>query len=240
MIATEDTAEILTQEGESGLETVGFSGATTLDIQKRRARPTSTLIVYNWTGTAAISGVYPLPVAYWGNFATLFDGTIVAGTRLDGQGVGFANFFIAATSCYADGTGGSIVVPPRPNYMPPSYTTNTAGLKGSNAGIDVFFQTSMTDVDVNVFYILPGGAIGGATVVNNKVPIIGNLVPGVITTRRRPEGYNPGEDGVQIFFRPPTATNAIPAGFVDPATVGVPQNGLVDAGFNRLQMDLTP
>jgi len=240
MIATEDTVEILTQEGESGLETVGFSGATTLDIQKRRARPTSTYMYYNWTSTGAINNVYPVPVPYWGNFATLFDGTIVAGTRLDGQGIGFAGTSFFAAICYSDGTGGSVTVPPRPNYLPPSYTYNTVGAKGSKVGVDVFFQTSMTNVNAFISYISPGPVINTIPIVVNKVPQIGNLVPGIVVTRVRAEGYNAGENGVQVFFSPIVASTLIPAGFIDPATVGVPTAFQVDNGGNHLRMDLVP
>jgi hypothetical protein len=245
MIATEDTAEILTQEGESGLETVGFSGATTLDIQKRRGRPTNSGMFYNWTNTLVISSVYPLPVAYWGNFATLFDGTIVAGTRLDGQGIGFAGFIGSFMRCFADGLGGGVITPPQPsNYLPPTYTFNTQGIKGSLAGIDVFFRTSMTDVNVFIQYLSPPVAfpIGFniIPIVVNKVPQIGNLVPGIVVTKRRPEGYSAGEDGVQVFFNPIMASPTIPPGFIDPATVGVPTAFQIDNGGNHLRMDLIP
>ena len=239
MIATEDTAEILTQEGESGLETVGFSGATTLDIQKRRGRPTATTILYNSTNTILLRNVYPLPVAYWGNFITIFDGTIVAGTRLDGQGVGFTNglgFIYRSLSTGDFGLSGN----PQFKPLPPSYTYNTVGLKGSNAGVDIFFRTSMSGVDVNLSWVTSAGAVTFNAIIAAKVPQIGNLVPGVITTRRRPEGYSPGEDGVQVFFRPPCAADAVPSGFVDPSSVGVPKNAAVDAGFNTFVMNLAP
>ena len=245
MIATEDTAEILTQEGESGLETVGFSGATTLDIQKRRGRPTNSGMYYNFTTTLAHSEVYPLPVGYWGNFATLFDGTIVAGTRLDGQGLGFGGSSVSPTKCFANGLGGGVTTPPKPpDYLPPTYTFNTQGVKGSLAGIDVFFQTSMTNVNVFIQYLSPPVAfpIGFniIPIVVNKVPQIGNLVPGIVVTKRRPEGYSAGEDGVQVFFNPIMASTTIPPGFIDPATVGVPTAFQVNANGNHLRMDLIP
>ena len=239
MIATEDTVEILTQEGESGLETVGFSGATTLDIQKRRARPTATTFLYNATITGAIAGVYPLPVAYWGNFITLFDGTIVGGTRLDGTGVGWTNAFPSAYASFSQGDSGNTGLPTL-GPMPRSYTYNTMGAKGSNAGIDIFFQTSMTDVDFRLQWVTTTFAFQTTNLVLSNVPQIGNLVPGIISTRRRPEGYNAGEDGVQVFFRPPIAANFVPPNFVDPTTVGVPRSVLVDIGNVNINCSLTP
>lgn len=240
MIATEDTAEILTQEGESGLDTVGFSGANTLDIQKRRGRPTSTTFFFNTTVTPAIQNVYPLPVAYWGNFITLFDGTIVGGTRLDGQGIGWANTVGSPFLSKADGVSGNTGIPASAT-IPPTYTFNTVGLKGSNAGIDIFFRTSMTSVSVTLRRVDLTLSVVNTPIVVGGVPQIGNLVPGVITTRRRPEGYISGEDGVQIFFRPQICGSVVPPGFVDPATVGLLSSPLVDVFGNvRLIMNLTP
>ena len=239
MIATEDTAEILTQEGESGLETVGFSGATTLDIQKRRGRPTTTIFTYNLTVTAAIQNVYPLPVAYWGNFITLFDGTIVGGTRLDGQGIGWANNLASAYSSFATGTGGNTGFPDN-KTLGATYTYNTIGAKGSSAGIDIFFKKSMIDASFTLQWLAADLSTQTTSLVIGIVPQLGNLVPGVITTRRRPEGYNPGEDGLQVFFQPQVAANTIPTGFVDPTLVGVPKAVTVDLGIVHIRCALTP
>lgn len=241
MIATEDTVEILAQEGESGSETVGFSGATTLDIQKRRGRPTNTGMLYNLTNTIALVGVYPVPIAYWGNFATLFDETIVAGTRLDGQGIGFSGVFGSNWDCYANGLGGSVNTPPRPNYLPPTYTFNTIGNKGTTAGLDIFFQTSMSNVNVSINYIATGGGLSlSVPIIVNKVPQIGVLAAGVVVTKERPQGYNPGENGVQVFFNTIVASTLIPPGFVNPGAVGVPNNVLANNGGNNLQFTLVP
>lgn len=240
MTQTEDVADVLQAEGESGLETVGFSGATVPEVQKRRARPTNTLIFFNWTTTPAINGVYPVPAPYWGNFATLFDGTIIAGTRLDGQGIGFAGNIGVATRCVADGLTGKCFNPVLNNYTPPQYTSNVVGAKGGVVGIDVFFRTSMTNVNVYITYCTTAGAAQVVTIVNNKVPVIGSLVPGIVETKQRPEGYFSGENGVQVFFNPPCAATNIPAGFIDPSSVGVPKYAIVDNGANHLRMDLTP
>lgn len=239
MIATEDTVEILTQEGESGLDTVGFSGVNTLDIQKRRGRPTNTIFTYNLTVTAAIQDIYPLPVAYWGNFITLFDGTIVGGTRLDGQGIGWGSSLGSPFSTWASGTTG------RPGFpsvkpIPVEYTYNTVGVKGSNAGIDIFFRTSMTDATFGLQWVAADLTTQNTPLVVFGVPQIGSLVPGIITTKRRPEGYNTGENGVQVFFQPQVATDGIPAGFVSPALVGVPSTNSVDLGAVNIRCNLVP
>ena len=241
MIPTEDTATIPPQsEGESGSETVGF--VTYLseimhDVQKRRARPTNTLLFYNRCSVLAQASTPNPPVAYWGNFMTLFDGTIIAGTRLDGLGTCFATAPASPGACLVDGTG-TKTLPFSTRKLPPIYTTNLAGKTGL-PGIDVFFRTSMTNVNVTVQWVKDAtGAISTFKAVNNKNPQY--TITQTLVARKRPEGYSTGENGVQLFFRPPVATVAVPPGFVNPALVGVPSNVNVDSSANSIIFDITP
>jgi len=251
MIQTEDSVEILEvpgqAEGESGSETIGFStfGSQRVnDAQKRRGRPTSTRFKFNGTANAAQATFPQPPPAYWGNFITLFDGTIVAGTRLDGVGINWATGTIPANpiqSCWSDGSG-TRTTPTTGVQLPALYTSNVIGAKGGLIGLDVFFRTSLTNFNCAVSYVPATGATMGVSVVTNKVPNIGVLVPGIVVTRRRPEGYIAGEDGVQVFIAPPSASTfaVAPAGFVDPSLVGVPNFALVNDGFNSIGTGITP
>ena len=241
MIPTEDSVEILPAEGESGQEVVGFSsfGAQRInDAQKRRSRPTNTIFWYNRTNFAAQATAGQPPVAYWGHFMTLFDGTIIAGTRLDGQGTCWSTAGASAQSSITSGVG-TEVVPTTGQTIPPSYTSNFLGAKGSLIGIDVFFRTTATNVNIGVTLVIAGVATG-AVVVAAKVPQIGTFLGGNLITRQRPEGYFSGESGVQMFIRPPTAATIIPPGFVDPVVVGVPTSAIVDAYGQRITFDITP
>ena len=106
-------------------------------------------------------------------------------------------------------------------------------------GIDIFFRTTATNVNVGVTLVI-GGVATGAVVVAAKVPQIGTFLSGNLITRQRPEGYFSGESGVQLFMKPPTAATIIPPGFVDPVAVGVPSSALVDAYSQRITFDITP
>jgi len=224
-------------EGESGLETIGFETSKISESRRVIMRPTSTQVWFNKTnsGTQA-TGIQPAP-AYWGNFITLFDGTIVGGTRLDGVGIGWAVNFGDANRCSARGNGGT-TPPPQNKTLPAQYTFNTVGAKGSNVGIDIFFRKSMTNVTVTVDTV--GGVSIFAVIANNPAYADWYPLGSPIITRPRPEGYQSGEDGVQILWNPKTAEAVPPAGFVNPAAVGVPSSPAVDAGGNRINMLVIP
>jgi len=238
MIETEDSLEILEvpgqAEGESGSETIGFStfGAQRInDAQKRRARPTSVYMQWNF-GSLVAMRTMPTPVAYWGTFVTDFSGKILAGARNDGLGSttsGWATTpgFSPANLSYSNGSGGNLSLP--------TLSYNTLGLPGSLCGFDIFMDTTQTDIDISLFYFNPyfPAGVGSITSINlavNKVPLIGQYyMPSqpagqapFLIIRRRPEGYLPNEDGAQVFLSLPYADDVYPAGFIDPAVAGVP------------------
>lgn len=236
MIQTEDSLDILESpsqaEGESGLETVGFTtfgGQRINDSQKKQTRPCSLSFGWNFSGNAA-QLVRPLPAPYWGTFITAFDGTILAGARLDGAGsasVGWGPIFPLAGSRYSDGIGGNTGIA--------SLAFKVQGLSGSLCGFDIFINTLQTIVNCGLSYWNPyTAALGYIDLVLAKVPQLGEFTmagapagtPPFLIVRRRPEGYNPNEDGAQIFCALPYATAIPPAGFIFPATVGVPSTVL--------------
>lgn len=237
MIETEDSVAILEApgqaEGESGSETIGFStfGSQRInDAQKRRTRPCSLEFQWNYTGLAP-QRVTPIPPAYWGTFITTFDGKILAGARNDGLGATYAQWSSLFTGDFngrwSDGTGGNVGVP--------TYAFTTLGLAGARCGVDIFIDTLQTNVNVNLFYTNPYifPAPPSLPIVVNKVPQIGSYTmpgapvgtPPFVIVRRRPEGYSTNEDGAQVFISIPYASTAVPAGFVNPASVGVIDNG---------------
>jgi len=251
MIQTEDSVQILEvpgqAEGESGSETIGFStfGAQRInDAQKRRARPTSTRFWFNAATNPAQATFPKPPPAYWGNFISLFDGTIVAGTRLDGVGINWATGSIITNpiqTCWSDGSG-TRTAPGSGAILPAVYTSNVIGAKGGLIGLDVFFRTSVTNFNCAVNYISATGGAFGVSVVVNKIPNIGVFAGGIVITKSRPEGYSAGESGVQVFFSPPSATTigSTPAGFVDPTLVGVPNFPQVDTGGHAMGVAIVP
>lgn len=250
MIQTEDSVEILEvpgqAEGESGSETIGFStfGSQRVnDAQKRRGRPLQTLVAFNTGLMAPAAFTLPTPVAYWGNFMTLFDGTIVGGSRLDGLGssnIGWSNIAALPTAAYPT------LAPPVPGnprcytrggkLLPygsdiSSYSSAIVGSPG-NLGIDFFFQTSMTNVNFNIIFRTSGLTTANLALVVNKVPqntyasgLPVGFFGGFILARRRPEGYFPGEDGIQVICRPTSAWLGVDPGWVSPVGIsGVANN----------------
>jgi len=232
MIETEDSLEILEApgqaEGESGSETIGFStfGAQRInDAQKRRARPTSVTFVWN---RALVPGQLTLPTSpsYWGTFITTFDGVVLAGARNDGLGAATGwttgNIIDPATK-YSDGAGGSASIP--------TLTNSVIGLPGNRCGFDIFINTLQLNVTTQLDYRNPYTATNTSIIiVAGKIPQIGQYTmagapagtPPFLIVRRRPEGYLANEDGAQVFLTLPYANIIFPAGFVNPAVVGVP------------------
>lgn len=228
MIQTEDAVEVLQAEGESGAETVGFStfGAQRInDAQKRRCRPTSLRIAWNATFNAP-QIANPTPPQYWGTFITLFDGTIIAGARNDGAGSTNVRWEQNSLNYKrSDGAGGNVGFA--------TLASIVAGLPGGLCGFDVFIKTTQTDVVCYLDYYNPYTTLTAQLdIVTGKIPQIGQYTmagapagsPPFAIIRRRPEGYFPNEDGAQVFLTLPYASSnfPIPAGFVNPATVGVP------------------
>lgn len=232
MIATEDAVFIpeppSQAEGESGAETVGFTAfgsQRNTDAQKRRCRPTSVELQWNYTTVVPQRG-NPVPPAYWGTFITAFDGTVLAGSRNDGVGATTAPWSGLPPDParrFSDGAGGNV------GLATTSY--NVIG-QPNNVGFDIFINLLHTSVNVTIdyrnFYL--GGLPFSNTIVLNSVPQVGSYsmagqpasIAPFLIVRRRPEGYLPNEDGAQVFLNLPYATTPYPAGFVDPALVGVP------------------
>lgn len=233
-------------EGESGLETTGFSSfgfggsgqGTETSLVRKAARPTSVDFQWNYTGVVAQRG-NPVPAAYWGTFITAFDGTILAGARNDGLGAttapwsGFAPDPNVRTSDGAGGTTGLGTI-----------SSNVIG-RPYSVGFDIFIDLLQTDVDINLNYYNPyTGIPATSAIVINKVPQVGQysmaLQPPTIApfliVRRRPEGYLSNEDGAQVFLSLPYASTTFPAGFVNPAAVGVPATGFL----TRLLTNIVP
>jgi len=258
MIQTEDSVEILEvpgqAEGESGSETIGFStfGAQRInDAQKRRGRPLQSLVAFNTGLMAPAAYTLPTPVAYWGNFITLFDGTIVGGSRLDGLGsatIGWSDIVTLPTAPYptlAPPVPGNPRCHTRGGKLLPygndiaSYSSAMVGAAGY-LGIDFFFQTSMTNVNFNIIFKTTGFVTDNLALVINKVPqtAYAGGVPvgfqgGFIRARRRPEGYFPGEDGIQIFCRPNSAWLGVDPGWISPVGIaGVANNNDCSIIFN--------
>jgi hypothetical protein len=248
MTQTEDVADVLQAEGESGLETVGFSGATVPEVQRRRARPCQSVAFFNLTPNAPSQTVMPTPVAYWGNFVTTFDGTVIAGAK--GDGLGSANIgWTAYTPAYFPAL--PTLFTPTPGN-PTSYCLNgilqpygtqissyqgaTIGAPG-NVGLDFFFKTSMASVTM-IASLWVNGLSQNYQVVFNNVPqsINASGVYGSIIARPRPEGYAPGENGVQLLISP-TAWAGTSPGWADSFVTGVPANNSASLSLVTL---LTP
>lgn len=246
MTQTEDSVEILEApgqaEGESGAETIGFStfGAQRInDAQKRRGRPLQSLIAFNTGLMVPAAYTIPTPVAYWGNFMTLFDGTIIGGSRLDGLGsttIGWSSISALPTAAFptlAPPVPGNPRCYTRGGKLEPygkeisTYSTAMVGLAG-NVGIDFFFQTSMTNVNFNVIYRASGITQANLPLVINKVPQtayaagIAVGLGGYIRARPRPEGYSPGENGIQLLIRPLSAWLGTDPGWQSALAVGSP------------------
>ena len=268
MIAQEDSADILLAEGESGGDTVGYANvAVGLETQHKRTRPFYTEIIFNVSDNVAQQNTFPLPVAYWGNFITSFDGNILAGQRLDGLGTGFCPaFFNAYSSVYSNSaTSGSntnnVRIGNQPGVKISKCYPNTCFGASGFIGLDIFFRKSLTDFNAFVRFrkdTAPG--FQEYKVVNNKIPQIINIAPfggsglaqSAVYTRRRPEGYGPGEDGIQVFYQPGWAATPSSSGgtpffeellFKDPATSS-PVFPNVDVSqirsYQHVVMNITP
>ena len=268
MIAQEDSADILLAEGESGGDTIGFAGVgNSLEMQQKKTRPFYTEIIFNVSDNVAQQDTFPLPAAYWGNFITSFDGTILAGQRLDGIGTGFCpSFFSAYSSVYSNSaTSGSnpnnVRIGNQPGVKIAKCYPNTCFGASGAIGLDIFFRKSLTDFNAFVRFrkdFSPG--FREIKVVNNKIPQIINIPPAfgsgtaqsAVYTRTRPEGYSSGEDGIQVFYQPGWAATPSSSGgtpffeellFKDPVTSS-PVFPNVDVSqirsYQHVVMNITP
>lgn len=254
-------------EGESGLEipiTIGqmsVGGGSTGD--------SSTLIA----GTSLQAGeVYfnytanPLMVAnpanYAGTFMTDFEGTLLAGRRLDGvvpppPATPWSNslpYNLAAGSVAKTGLDTDIKI-----FSGASLGIENIYSPNGGIGLDIFFTPSAwppgDQLNVNIINLpaINFGVFPSFTLIFNSTPYIWNneqiTAPGYsnqtnpnapIKTRPRPEGYNPGESGLQIFWSQLGAVTPQPAPYPVLGLFPYYQSAAGSVGVPRIEWDIGP
>jgi len=97
---------------------------------------------------------------------------------------------------------------------------------GTGIGLDLFYRTGPYNANAFIQYYLPDGTRQLRQIVRNGNPVyftINSTFQGqsvqVLQTRARPEGYTPGESGVQIFVTMYAAPTPGPVGFLPPLAI---------------------
>jgi hypothetical protein len=238
-------------EGESGLDIqispgrMGGAG-NNFDSPIAGARLQNGEFFFNFS---PIADMIANPNNYRGTFLTDFSGTILAGIRLDGAVPTLpvtpwvsAPPVIAAGANLKNGLSNDIkIVSGSLTALPGIYSP------GGGAGLDVFFTPSFYPTKaftLNLQIPTNSGGFNIINLINANIPVIYNnpqiIVSGYtnvensnlpLKTRPRPEGYNTGERGLQLFITQLGATTIQPAPF-EPLPAGFPYFTYASAGLS--------